>query len=65
MAFFNGAPHTKAGAHDDDARQIARRGKEFVERHWRTENIQAWIWRTLLEYRRVRAEHGELDLVRP
>lgn len=65
MAFFAGAPATHANAHDDLARAIGARGREFAARYWRKEDIQAWVWRTLLEYRRVATEAGpgELDFV--
>jgi beta-1,2-xylosyltransferase len=64
MAFFAGAPSTGAGAHDNLACAIGERGREFVDRHWRREDIQAWIWRVLLEYRRVYAEEpGSMDYV--
>lgn len=62
MAFFAGAPSTGHSAHDDLARAIGERGREFVERYWRREDIQAWIWRVLLEYRRIHAEEqGSMD----
>lgn len=66
MAFFAGSPSTGAGAHDDLAQSIGERGRAFVERHWRKEDIQAWVWRVLLEYRRLFADDaGSMDLAAP
>ncbi|KAG8893491.1 F-actin-capping protein subunit alpha [Tulasnella sp. 403] len=52
MSFFAGSPDGH-GRHEDLAEKIGMRGAEFVRRHWRREDIQAYMYRLLLEYARA------------
>lgn len=49
MSFFAGPPDDKSAGHDDLARQIAEQGKYFAEHFWRWEDMQAYMFRLLLE----------------
>lgn len=53
MAFFKGDPYTGSGSHDDMAEQIATAGRLWTEQNWRWEDMQAYMFRLLLEYNRV------------
>ncbi|GAA5991508.1 hypothetical protein JCM11641_001189 [Rhodosporidiobolus odoratus] len=53
MAFFKGSPFDGAGSHEDLAERIAMAGKKWTETHWRWEDMQAYLFRLLLEYSRV------------
>ncbi|GAA6003242.1 hypothetical protein JCM10207_001821 [Rhodosporidiobolus poonsookiae] len=55
LAFFDGGldPATREGNHDDLAEEIALAGKEWAETHWRVVDMQAYLFRLLLEYGRV------------
>jgi hypothetical protein len=44
LAFFRGGVGG-LGAHDDMARRIAERGKEWSERMWRKEDLTAYMFR--------------------
>ncbi|KAL7410802.1 hypothetical protein BDY24DRAFT_168274 [Mrakia frigida] len=52
--FFLGAPGVSQG-NDDLGRIISEAGRDFVEKHWRWEDMQAYMFRLLLEYRRAMA----------
>lgn len=56
MAFFVGSPDGRQPGRDDLAQQIAEQGKKFAEEHWRWENMQAYMFRLLLEYSRLLAD---------
>ncbi|ORX41279.1 hypothetical protein BD324DRAFT_644319 [Kockovaella imperatae] len=45
--------------HDDLAKQIALRGRQFGEEYWRWEDMQAYMLRLLLEYARLQADDRE------
>jgi hypothetical protein len=49
MSFFIGPPDGRAGGHDDLARGIAEAGRQFALEHWRWEDMQAYMFRLLLE----------------
>ncbi|KAL8287274.1 hypothetical protein RQP46_003726 [Phenoliferia psychrophenolica] len=64
LAFFRGdvsgkslhtspTPIVCRGAHDALAEQIGRQGKEWRDEFWRYEDMQAYLFRLLLEYARV------------
>lgn len=42
VAFFAGSPDG-TGGHDDLAEKIANRGVEFAAKHWRWEDMQAYV----------------------
>ncbi|WRT67552.1 uncharacterized protein IL334_004524 [Kwoniella shivajii] len=56
MSFFAGPPDGRVGGHDDLARKIAEQGKKFGEEHWRWEDMQAYMFRLMLEYARLLAD---------
>lgn len=56
MMFFAGAPDG-SGEHDAMAERISRHAVEFTARYWRWEDMQAYMFRLLLEYARA----GSLD----
>ncbi|GAA6041033.1 hypothetical protein JCM8097_004685 [Rhodosporidiobolus ruineniae] len=51
MAFFKG--YDGVGAHEDLAERIATAGRLWAEQYWRWEDMQAYMFRLLLEYARV------------
>ncbi|BGP15572.1 hypothetical protein JCM10213_003316 [Rhodosporidiobolus nylandii] len=53
MSFFKGSPYDGRGAHDDIAEKIATVGAQWTATHWRWEDMQAYLFRLLLEYARV------------
>ncbi|KLT40707.1 Cap3p [Cutaneotrichosporon oleaginosum] len=52
LAFFRGSP-TGRGSHDEVARRIARNGQCWVERTWRSEDLEVYMFRLYLEWARV------------
>ncbi|KAJ7178854.1 glycosyl transferase family 90-domain-containing protein [Mycena crocata] len=58
LVFFRGDPAGK-GAHDDMARRIAAAGREWSRRHWRKEDLVAYMYRLFLEYARVMSTDRE------
>ncbi|WVR06184.1 hypothetical protein IAU60_003214 [Kwoniella sp. DSM 27419] len=56
MSFFAGPPDGRQGGHDELAQQIAEQGKKFGEEHWRWEDMQAYMFRLILEYSRLMAD---------
>ncbi|KAL7421975.1 cryptococcal xylosyltransferase 1 [Cryptotrichosporon argae] len=63
MSFFRGTPMGK-GAHDEVARRIALNGQCWVERTWRREDLQAYMFRLYLEYARMVSpdrDSGKMD----
>ncbi|SCV67516.1 BQ2448_5127 [Microbotryum intermedium] len=52
MAFFKGDINGN-GAHDQLAETIAAQSKEWTAAYWRWEDMQAYLYRLLLEYNRV------------
>ncbi|KAL7410809.1 hypothetical protein BDY24DRAFT_329960, partial [Mrakia frigida] len=52
--FFLGAPGVSEG-NGDAGKIISKAGQDFVEKHWRWEDMQAYMFRLLLEYRRAMA----------
>ncbi|GAA5868829.1 hypothetical protein JCM8547_002841 [Rhodosporidiobolus lusitaniae] len=54
LTFFSGADDAqRTGNHDDLAEEIAKAGREWAETHWRVVDMQAYVFRLLLEYGRV------------
>ncbi|BGP43474.1 hypothetical protein JCM10449v2_007509 [Rhodotorula kratochvilovae] len=54
LAFFDGGLDAqRSGNHDALAEEIAMAGREWAERFWRTEDMQAYLFRLLLEYGRL------------
>ncbi|ORY32933.1 hypothetical protein BCR39DRAFT_522439 [Naematelia encephala] len=65
MAFFRGSPSGK-GAHDEVARRIALNSQCWVERTWRREDLQTYMFRLYLEYARLVSpdrDNGKMDFV--
>ena len=52
MAFFSGDMEGKDNR-DHLAKQIAYQGKEWTEKHWRWEDMEAYAFRLYLEWARV------------
>lgn len=52
LLFFRGDP-SGHGAHEDLAKKIARRGREWSLSFWRKEDMVAYLYRLFLEYARV------------
>ncbi|KAG8906215.1 F-actin-capping protein subunit alpha [Tulasnella sp. 403] len=52
MSFFAGSPEGH-GEHEDLAERIGMQAADFVRRHWRWEDLQAYMYRLLLEYARA------------
>ncbi|KAG8986612.1 F-actin-capping protein subunit alpha, partial [Tulasnella sp. 427] len=52
MAFFAGTPDGQ-GAHDAMAEQVSNHAVEFARKNWRWEDMQAYMFRLLLEYARL------------
>lgn len=65
MAFFTGTPGTseesKTEGRDDLGREIGENARRFVAEHWRWQDMQAYMLRLLLEYRRLMAENRERE----
>ncbi|WWC88904.1 uncharacterized protein L201_003819 [Kwoniella dendrophila CBS 6074] len=59
MSFFAGPPDGRVGGHDELAQKIAEQGKKFGEEHWRWEDMQAYMFRLMLEYSRLMADDRE------
>ncbi|ODN95887.1 hypothetical protein L198_04506 [Cryptococcus wingfieldii CBS 7118] len=59
MVFFVGTPDGSSPGHDDLARSIAEQARKFGEEHWRWEDMQAYMFRLMLEYSRLSAEDRE------
>ncbi|WWD04614.1 hypothetical protein V865_002685 [Kwoniella europaea PYCC6329] len=59
MAFFAGPPDGRKGGHDELAQKIGEQGKKFGEEHWRWEDMQAYMFRLMLEYSRLLADDRE------
>ena len=49
MSFFIGSPDHRTSGHDDIAQGIADRARKFGLEHWRWEDMQAYMYRLLLE----------------
>ncbi|KAJ9107286.1 hypothetical protein QFC21_000733 [Naganishia friedmannii] len=56
MAFFAGTPDGRFKGRDDLAQKIAEQGRKFRLEHWRWEDMQAYMFRLLLEYARLGAD---------
>ncbi|KAL7409844.1 hypothetical protein BDY24DRAFT_444581 [Mrakia frigida] len=52
--FFIGAPGVSEG-NPDLGKVISEAGLDFVEKHWRWQDMQAYMFRLILEYRRAMA----------
>jgi len=52
LTFFRGDASGN-DAHDDLAKEIAYAGKDWVQTHWRKEDMTAYMFRLMLEYSRV------------
>ena len=51
MIYFAGSPDGQVKAHDDQASQIAQRGRAFAVDRWRWEDMQSYMLLTILEVR--------------
>jgi hypothetical protein len=49
LSFFIGPPDGRKGGNDHLAQQIAEQGRQFGIDHWRWEDMQAYMFRMLLE----------------
>ncbi|KAG2343415.1 hypothetical protein BDR05DRAFT_884254 [Suillus weaverae] len=58
LLFFRGDP-SGHGAHEDLAKKIARRAREWSLRFWRREDMVAYLYRLFLEYARVMDENRD------
>lgn len=58
MAFFAGSPSHPGVAFDETARVLGHNGKAFVQKMFRIEDLQAYMFRLLLEYARIVADEG-------
>lgn len=58
VAFFAGTPDGK-GAHDAMAEKISNHSVEFAQKNWRWEDMQAYMFRLLLEYARLSSRDRE------
>lgn len=52
MAFFTGDLNGE-GAQDEEGKRIGEAGKTWTETFWRKEDMQAYMYRLILEYRRL------------
>ncbi|TXT13364.1 hypothetical protein VHUM_00731 [Vanrija humicola] len=59
LAFFRGSPKRPDLAFDGTAKALAHNGKCFVERMFRLEDLQAYMFRLFLEYARIVADDDE------
>ncbi|WVN88726.1 uncharacterized protein L203_103939 [Cryptococcus depauperatus CBS 7841] len=59
MSFFIGSPDGTSNGHDNLAKSIADQAKKFGEEHWRWEDMQAYMFRLLLEYSRLFSDDRE------
>jgi uncharacterized protein with von Willebrand factor type A (vWA) domain len=50
-SFFIGDDHSPG--HDKLAREIGQAGKDWAEKHWRMEDMEAYMFRLYLEWARV------------
>lgn len=67
LAFFRGTPKGKGG-HDEVARRIASNGQCWVEKTWRREDLQTYMFRLYLEFARVMSpdrDNGKMDFILP
>ncbi|KIJ46880.1 glycosyltransferase family 90 protein [Sphaerobolus stellatus SS14] len=53
MSFFVGDPEHGQGSHDDLAQRISEHATEFANKHWRWVDMQAYLFRLMLEYVRL------------
>ncbi|GAA5912419.1 uncharacterized protein JCM6883_005663 [Sporobolomyces salmoneus] len=69
LAFFQGSPHDGSGSHDDLAEKIATAGAKWAQGFWRWEDMQAYLFRLVLEYARILNRDGpgstNMDYVEP
>lgn len=49
MAYFTGTPDGRSKGNDEAARRIAENGRKFALENWRWEDMQAYMFRILLE----------------
>lgn len=64
LAFFAGAPggnSTSADGFDETARALAHNGRCFAERMYRRRDVQAYMFRLLLEWARLTGSSGDFD----
>ncbi|GAA5909994.1 uncharacterized protein JCM6883_000517 [Sporobolomyces salmoneus] len=65
MAFFSGDLDGQ-NHHEHLAKQIADNGKDYTERFWRYEDMEAYFFRLTLEWARVSADDREsMDYIHP
>lgn len=65
LAFFAGPPSstssTDRSGFDETARIIAHNGRCFAERMYRRRDVQAYMFRLLLEWARLTGNSGDFD----
>lgn len=61
MAFFIGNPDGE-GAHDSMAARIGQAGKDFAKKHWRREDMQAYMFRLIMEYSRLLNRESDIEI---
>ncbi|KAL1408186.1 hypothetical protein Q8F55_004991 [Vanrija albida] len=59
LAFFRGSPKQRDLMFDGTAKALGHNGKCFVERMFRIEDLQAYMFRLFLEYARIVADDDE------
>ncbi|KDN42124.1 hypothetical protein RSAG8_06982, partial [Rhizoctonia solani AG-8 WAC10335] len=59
VAFFSGTPDGLPG-HDDLAEKIGAQAHRFAAEQWRTEDMQVYVYRLLLEYARMVADEPDV-----
>lgn len=58
MVFFAGSPRYPDLAFDETAKALGRNGQCFVQRMYRSADLEAYMFRLFLEYARLVAEDG-------
>lgn len=53
MAFFTGAPDGSTEGRDDLANDIAEQAHQFINQHWRVEDMRSYVMLVFLEYFRI------------
>lgn len=65
MTFFAGSPDGSSPGHDKLAEKISQNSVRFVKENWRWEDMQAYMFRLLLEYARLAADDRDAMTYKP
>ncbi|KAG8925428.1 F-actin-capping protein subunit alpha [Tulasnella sp. 408] len=65
MAFFAGSPDGSSPGHDKLAEKISQNSVRFVQENWRWEDMQAYMFRLLLEYARLASDDRDAMNYKP